>query len=185
MVHIDILMCNIIYIGEFMNKAFFLDRDGTINVDSGYVGNPDQVVLLPHAAEAIRRMNQAGYLVIVITNQSGVARGYYKMCDVDKVNSRIEELLAMENAHIDCFYVCPHLKGASVKEYDKDCECRKPKVGLFRQAISDFNLNAALCYACGDKIRDVEHLSEIGIPREHLYVMKDGLDLRSIGLENI
>lgn len=154
-----------------MNKAFLLDRDGTINVDTGYVGDPEKVELLPGAARSIRKMNEAGYLVIVISNQSGVARGYFTMEDVHRVNQRINELLAAEGAHIDAFYVCPHLKGAAVKKFDLDCLCRKPKTGLFRQAMEEYDLDPELCYACGDKARDVEHLPELGIPQDHLAIV--------------
>ena len=91
-----------------MNKAFFLDRDGTIIVDKHYLSNPNEVELLVGAAKAIRLMNEAGYKVIVVSNQSGVARGMFTMKDVDKVNQRLNQLLDMENAHIDAFYICPH-----------------------------------------------------------------------------
>ena len=160
-----------------VNKAFLLDRDGTINVDSGYVGDPEKLVLLPGAAQAIRKINDAGYLAIVISNQSGVARGYFTMQDVDKVNRRLNELLGEAGAHIDRFYSCPHLKGAPVKEYDVDCDCRKPGTGLFRRAIEENRLDPAVCYACGDKERDVERLSELGIPESQTVVLKrdDGL----------
>lgn len=154
-----------------MNKAFLLDRDGTINVDTGYVGDPEKVELLPGAARSIRKMNEAGYLVIVISNQSGVARGYFTMEDVHRVNQRINELLAAEGAHIDAFYVCPHLKGAAVKKFDLDCSCRKPKTGLFRQAMEEYELEPELCYACGDKARDVERLPELRIPQDHLAIV--------------
>ena len=157
-----------------MNKAFFLDRDGTVNVDTGYVGDPEKVTLMAGAARSIRKMNKAGYLVIVVSNQSGVARGYFTMEDVHRVNRKINELLATEGAHIDAFYVCPHLKGAAVKEFDLDCSCRKPKTGLFRQAIEEHDLEPELCYACGDKARDIERLPELGIPQSHLVIV-DGL----------
>ena len=150
-----------------MNKAFLLDRDGTINVDTGYVGDPDRVVLLPGVAEAIKLMNDHGYYVIVITNQSGVARGYFDMDAVHAVNDRINELLNAQGAHIDAFYICPHLKGAPVKKYDVDCNCRKPRLGLFQQAIKDFNLDPLQCYACGDKESDISNLPKIGIPRKN------------------
>ena len=154
-----------------MKKAFFLDRDGTINVDTGYVGNPNDVILLPGAAAAIRKMNDLDFLVIVVSNQSGVARGYFGLQDVKKVNQRINQLLKQEGAHIDEFYVCPHLKDAPVKAYDCDCDCRKPKLGLFRRAIAELNLDPQQCYGCGDKIRDVERLPELGIPKTHLKVL--------------
>ena len=160
----------------YVNKAFLLDRDGTINVDTGYVGDPEQVELLPGAAEAIRNMNKAGFLVIVVSNQSGVARGYFGLDAVKRVNDRINELLARQGAHVDAFYVCPHLKGGAVKEFDVECQCRKPRLGLFQKAIADFSLDPAQCYACGDRPRDVERLTELGIPPEHLAIA-DGVTM--------
>lgn len=156
-----------------MKKAFLLDRDGTINVDSGYVGAVKDVKLLPGAGEAIRRINQAGYLAIVVSNQSGVARGYFDINAVDQVNRRLNELLAEYNAHIDVFYYCPHLKNAEVAEFAVDCDCRKPRLGMFRRAIEEYELNPAKCYACGDKLRDVENLTQLGLPAAHLGVLQE------------
>ena len=161
--------------GNELNKAFLLDRDGTINIDTGYVGDPDKLELLPGAAEAIKMMNDEGYLVIVVSNQSGVARGYFTVQDVEKVNNRLDEMLKEKGAHIDGFYYCPHLPDGAVKEYALECECRKPKLGLFKQAIKDFELDPKLCYACGDKPRDVEGLETLGVPYSHLGVI-DGED---------
>lgn len=158
-----------------MNKAFLLDRDGTINVDTGYIGDPNKLELLPGAAEAIRMMNEAGYLVIVISNQSGVARGYFTVWDVERVNNSLNEMLKEKGAHIDAFYYCPHLADGVVKEYAVECDCRKPKLGLFKQAINDFDLEPKLCYACGDRLRDVKMLVELGIPVSHLGVI-DGIN---------
>lgn len=156
-----------------MRKAFFLDRDGTINVDKNYLREPEDLELLPGAATAIRAMNQAGYLVIVISNQSGVARGYFDISAVDRVNARLNRLLEGYGAHIDAFYYCPHLKEGLVPEYAVDCQCRKPKLGLFRRAIKEYDLEPSQCFACGDKLRDVEFLPQIGIPIEHLGVLSD------------
>lgn len=157
-----------------MRKAFFLDRDGTINVDFGYVGDPDDLKLLPGAAEAIKRMNDAGYLVVVISNQSGVARGYFGMKDVERVNARLNEMLGDLGARIDAFYFCPHLPGGSVKEFSVECRCRKPQLGLFEKAIEDFDLDVKKSFACGDKARDVENLSRIGFPDAHLGIIDGG-----------
>ncbi len=145
-----------------MNKAFFLDRDGTIIRDTGYVGSPDKLELMPGAAEGIRKMNEAGYLVIVISNQSGVARGYFTLDDMERVNRRLNEMLAEHGAHIDAFYICPHLKNGVISAYAMDCDCRKPNTGLFRRAIADFNLDITRCFACGDRERDVKPLKELG-----------------------
>lgn len=157
-----------------MNKAFFLDRDGTINKDTHYVGDPEKLELLPCAAEGIRRMNEAGYLVIVISNQSGVARGYFTEKDVKNINSRLNEMLGEYGAHIDAFYWCPHLPCGSVKEYAVECDCRKPKLGLFKKAIEDFDLDVRECFACGDKKRDVENLTRLGLPVSHLGIIDSG-----------
>lgn len=154
-----------------MNKAFFLDRDGTINVDTGYVGDPDTVKLLPGAAEAIKKMNDAGYLVIVISNQSGVARGYFGIENVDKVNARINELLSEHGAHIDAFYYCPHLETGTITTYSVKCSCRKPMPGLFKRAIEDYELDPVKCYACGDNPRDVEGAALVGVPNDHLKIV--------------
>lgn len=154
-----------------LNKAFFLDRDGTINVDTGYIGDPNKLELLPGAAEAIRMMNEAGYLVIVISNQSGVARGYFTVWDVERVNNSLNEMLKEKGAHIDAFYYCPHLADGVVKEYAVECDCRKPKLGLFKRAINDFDLEPKLCYACGDRQRDVDRIVELGVPVSHLGVV--------------
>lgn len=154
-----------------MKKAFFLDRDGTINVDTGYVGNPNNLTLLAGAAQAIHLMNEAGYLVIVISNQSGVARGFFGVNDVDAVNKRINELLQEENAHIDRFYYCPHLAKGIISEFAIECNCRKPKTGMFEQAVSDFNLDIDYCFACGDNIRDVVAPERIGVAKDHLGIL--------------
>lgn len=163
---------------KVLNKAFFLDRDGTINIDTGYVGDPDRLELVPKAAEAVKMMNDAGYLVIVISNQSGVARGYFTVEDVEKVNNKINDMLKEKGAHIDAFYCCPHLPEGTVKEYAVECDCRKPKSGLFKRAVRDYDLDVKECYACGDRERDVEGLAELGVPHSHLGIIdgenKDG-----------
>lgn len=155
-------------------KAFFLDRDGTINKDTGYISRVEDMVLLPGAAEAVRMLNEAGYLVIVVSNQSGVARGYYDISVAEATNRRLNELLEEEGAHIDAFYICPHHPEGAVKEYAVRCDCRKPGTALFERAIRDFGLDPSRCYACGDRARDVERLPELGIPGDHLGVL-DGV----------
>jgi len=154
-----------------LNKAFFLDRDGTINKDTGYVGNPTELELLPGAAEAIKMINEAGYLVIVISNQSGVARGYFSIKDVEQVNVRLNEMLMNRSAHIDAFYYCPHLPDGAVREFATICDCRKPKLGLFKKAIADFDLDPEQCYSCGDKERDISGLSQLGLLEAHLGII--------------
>lgn len=146
-----------------MNKAFFLDRDGTINVDTGYVGRTEDVRLLEGVGEAIHKMNQAGYLVIVVSNQSGIARGYMTMEDATAVNEEINEQLKRYGAHIDRFYMCPHYEHGSIPRYSIKCSCRKPELELFRTAIRENDIDAAASFAVGDKKRDVERVGELGI----------------------
>lgn len=151
-----------------MNKAFFLDRDGTINEDKGYIHRISDLKLLEGAAEAVRRMNQNGYKVIVVTNQSGVARGYFPYSKVIEINNALQELLQCEDAYIDRFYICPHHKDGVIKPYNIPCECRKPGLLLFEQARKDYDLDLEQCFAIGDKVSDIKNLHQIGIRRTGL-----------------
>jgi histidinol-phosphate phosphatase family protein len=129
--------------------AVFLDRDGTVNVDYGFVSKPENVKLLPGVVEAIRALNEAGIPVFIISNQSGVGRRLYTEEDVKVVNEEIRRQLAEKGARVDGFYYCPHAP-------DENCECRKPKIGLVRQAESEANLDLKHFYTIGDKLSDVE-----------------------------
>ena len=131
--------------------AAFLDRDGTIIEDASYVRDPDDVALIPGAANAIRRLNELGVVVIVVTNQSGIARGYLDLADYQRVQARLDELLAREGARIDATYMCPHLP-----EITGPCDCRKPGLGLYRQAIAEHDLDASRSLFAGDRWRDIE-----------------------------
>jgi D-glycero-D-manno-heptose 1,7-bisphosphate phosphatase len=129
--------------------AVFLDRDGTIIEDAGYLRQPEQVHLLPGSAE-IRRLNEAGLPVIVVTNQSGIARGILTADDYQATQRRVDELLEREGARIDAHYFCPHLP-----ELTGPCECRKPGLLLYRQAAERFDVNLKASWWVGDRIRDV------------------------------
>jgi histidinol-phosphate phosphatase family protein len=131
--------------------AAFLDRDGTIIRDAAYVRDPRDVELLPGAADAIKRLNERGIRVIVITNQSGIARGYLDAAAYELVRQRLDDLLAANGARVDATYMCPHLP-----EITGPCECRKPGLGLYRRAIADFDIDAARSLFTGDRWRDVE-----------------------------
>lgn len=158
-----------------MKKAFLLDRDGTINLDTGYVMSADDVVLLKGVGEAIQKIRKNGYLIIVISNQSGIARGYGTVKDVQNVNKKINELLLKEfQTEIDAFYYCPHHPMGIVKKYKIECNCRKPKVGLFKQAIKEWDLEPSLCIAAGDKSRDIEELNKLNITKTAIINEKDG-----------
>ena len=129
--------------------VLFLDRDGTVNVEVNYLSDPAGLQLLPGAAEAIRRFNAAGWAVVIITNQSGIGRGYFTAEDVAAVNAALVAALAAQGAHVDAIYVCPH-------HPDAQCACRKPKPALYQQALADLGLPDAPCVAVGDKMTDLE-----------------------------
>jgi len=136
--------------------AVFLDRDGTICEEVGYLARPDQVTLVPGSAQAIRRLNQAGVLAIVTTNQSGVARGYFTEEDVRAVHWRLRELLAEQGARLDAIYYCPHHAEQGTGPYRVNCDCRKPRPGMLLRAARELPVNLAASYVVGDKLADVE-----------------------------
>lgn len=135
--------------------AFFLDRDGVIIEEVGYLSDTRQMKLLPGAAGAIREMNRAGVPVLVITNQAGVARGYFTEDRVIELHRHLDRLLASYDAHIDRYYYCPHHPQATVEAYRLDCACRKPKPGMLYRAASEFGLSLADSVMVGDKMCDV------------------------------
>jgi len=137
------------------NKAVFLDRDGTINVEVGYLSNPEDLELIPGAARAVARLNDAGFVVVVVTNQAGVARGYFTEEDVIAVNRRMVEVLQQEGARIDGIYYCPHHPEFGGETYRKDCECRKPNTGMVKRAIADLDIDVSRSYVVGDHMGDV------------------------------
>jgi D-glycero-D-manno-heptose 1,7-bisphosphate phosphatase len=139
-------------------RAVFLDRDNTIIDDPGYLNDPDAVRLLPGAADAIRRLNDAGYAVVVATNQSGVARGRITERQLADVHERVRELLLEQGARLDAIYYCPYLAGveASVPRFRKDSALRKPKPGMLLRAASEMDLALPASWMVGDSARDVQ-----------------------------
>lgn len=133
-----------------LQPAVFLDRDGTIIEDRDYLGDPEGVYLLPGAAEAIAALNRAAWPVIVVTNQSGIGRGFFSEADYHAVAARMIELLTAEGASIDATYFCPHAPGVL-----PDCLCRKPSAGLFEQAAGERGLDLARSHYVGDRVRDL------------------------------
>jgi D-glycero-D-manno-heptose 1,7-bisphosphate phosphatase len=131
-------------------RAVFLDRDGTIIEDAGYLGDPLKVRLLPGAAAAIRQLNQRGFPVLVVTNQSGIARGLLSLEDYQATERRLDEVLAAEDAALDAHYFCPHLP-----EISGGCECRKPGTLLYRQAAERFGIELSRSWWIGDRVRDI------------------------------
>ncbi len=136
-------------------RAVFLDRDGTINVEKNYLYKIEDFEFIDGVLEALKKLSDAGFLLIIITNQSGIARGYYTEKDYEILNSWLLETFAKNGIKISASYFCPHLPDASVERYRTLCNCRKPNTGLFEQAVKDFNIDLKKSFAIGDKIRDL------------------------------
>lgn len=138
------------------SPAVFLDRDGTINEEMGYINHLSRFQIFPQAVPAIRRLNEAGLKVVVISNQSGVARGYFSLALVEKVNQRLTEILAAGGARLDGLYVCTHGP-------DEGCPCRKPKPELILRAAQDLDLDLTHSYLVGDRFKDLETAANAGV----------------------
>lgn len=137
------------------NRAIFLDRDGTINVEKGYLYKIQDFEYIEGVIEALKKLYEAGFLLAVITNQSGIARGYYTEEDFHKLNDWMKDDLNKKGVSIAGTYYCPHHPESMIHEYRINCECRKPRIGLFQQAANDFDIDMEHSYAIGDKYRDV------------------------------
>ena len=141
--------------------AVLLDRDGTINREIEYLSRPEQLELLPGAVEGMRRLQEAGYRLVIVTNQAGVARGFYGEEDVAVVHERLREMLRERGVEVDAVYYCPHHpegQGA----YRQQCACRKPGVGMYQRAARELNLDLARSVAIGDKVTDLLPGIELG-----------------------
>lgn len=136
--------------------AVFLDRDGTVSEEVGYLDSLTKLMLLPQAFAAIKKVNESGLKAVVLTNQSAVARGYITEEFVSEVHLRIQEMLGKRGAHIDAFYYCPHHPTEGRGDYTKLCDCRKPGIGMLLQAAQDLNIDLRLSYLIGDTVKDIE-----------------------------
>lgn len=137
-----------------MNKAVFFDRDGTINVEKNYLYKIEDFEFLPGAIDGMRMLQDVGYKLIIITNQSGIARGYYTEEDFRILNDWMLQELQRNGVGITHVYYCPHHPYAKIEQYRIQCDCRKPFLGLFEQAIRDYEIDLNGSYSIGDKIRD-------------------------------
>lgn len=150
-------------------KAIFLDRDGTINKYVGFLRNIDDFELIEGVAEAIKLINQSGYLAIVVTNQPVIARGEVTWDELNEMHKKMATLLGKEGAYVDGIYICPHHPDKGFEgerpEYKIDCDCRKPKPGLLLQAAKDFNIDLSESYMIGDSHRDVEAGENAGVKK--------------------
>jgi len=146
-----------------LRPTAFLDRDGVLNVDRGYPHKPEDLELMPSAAAAVGLLNAAGYRVIVVTNQSGVARGFFPESAVQVFNAHLREVLQQQGARIDAFYYCPHHPDGTVEGLAIHCACRKPKPGLLEQAARDWPIERGRSFLIGDKDDDMAAARAFGI----------------------
>lgn len=154
--------------GPTAQGAVFLDRDGVLNQDTGYPYRPEQIVWTPGAAAAVRRLNQAGFLVFVVTNQSGVARGYYSEADVQALHRWMASELVIQGARIDGWRYCPHHPNAAVPAYRLACACRKPAPGMLLSLMEAWPVDRRRSFLIGDKASDLQAARTAGLAA-HLF----------------
>lgn len=145
------------------DKAVFLDRDGVLNVDVDYLYKIEDLQWVKDAREALAYLNSKGYKLFVVTNQSGIARGYYTVQDMQKLHEYMQSELLKMQAKIEKFYYCPHHKEGKIAEYAIDCSCRKPKPGMLLQAMAEYAVDKEYSFLVGDSKRDVEAAEAAGI----------------------
>jgi D-glycero-D-manno-heptose 1,7-bisphosphate phosphatase len=139
-----------------LRRAVFLDRDGTVNVEREYLHRTEEFAFITGAPEAIRLLKGAGFLVIVVTNQSGIARGYFDEAAVHRLHRYMDEQLARSGTSVDAYYLCPHHPHHGIGDYRRVCGCRKPLPGMLIEAAADYSIDLASSYVVGDKLADVE-----------------------------
>ena len=146
-----------------MSRAVFIDRDGTISEEVGYINHPSRFRVFPYAAAAIKQLNDAGWLAIVVTNQAGVARGYFSEDMIKTVHTVMTKDLENGGARLDAVYYCAHHPSVGEPPYRFDCDCRKPKPGLISHAARDFNIDLGESWMVGDRYSDVELARNAGV----------------------
>ena len=149
------------------SAAVFLDRDGVINVDSGYVVDWDSFVFLPGVIEAMRTLCEAGYALVIVTNQSGIGRGFYTEEEFHVLTERMRDELTRQGVLIAGVYFCPHLPEATLPHYRKTCDCRKPRPGLINRALEELDIDLTRSAMVGDKDSDMQAALAAGIPRRY------------------
>lgn len=145
-----------------MKPAIFMDRDGTLSHEVGYVNHPSRFRLYPWSVDAVRLINRSGFLAVVVTNQAGVARGYFPESLVLEVHAGLETALAAGGARLDGLYYCPHHPSVGEPPYRKDCDCRKPRPGLLQRAAEELGVDLKRSYVVGDRLSDMELAWNVG-----------------------
>ncbi len=147
-----------------MNQAVFLDRDGTLSEEVGYVNHIDRFRVYPWSPGAVRLLNEAGFRVVIVTNQSGVARGYFPESLLHETHAKLQEVLAREGARVDAIYYCPHHPDGKVAAFRQRCSCRKPGTALLEKAARDLDIDLASSYLVGDRYNDLETGFRVNTP---------------------
>jgi D-glycero-D-manno-heptose 1,7-bisphosphate phosphatase len=142
--------------------AVFLDRDGTLVEEAGYLDRIERLVFFPYSVDAVRLLNDAGLAVVIVTNQAGVARGIFREAFVAEAHDHVRTRLEAGGARVDGFYYCPHHPDASIERYRLACDCRKPQPGMLRHAASDLGLDLARSFVIGDRWHDLEAGQAVG-----------------------
>lgn len=145
-----------------MKRAVFMDRDGTVSDEVGYLNHVSRLRVFPFSASAIRKINDASMLAVLVTNQAGVARGYFPETMIGDVHDRLVDELGREGARLDAIYYCPHHPSAGEPPYRADCDCRKPRPGMLRRAAEEHDVDLAGSYVVGDKYSDVKLAHAVG-----------------------
>jgi D-glycero-D-manno-heptose 1,7-bisphosphate phosphatase len=158
-------------------RAAFIDRDGVINVDAAYVYRVEDFVFLPGAIEALRQLQRAGYLIVVITNQSGIARGMYTEDDYQRLTLHMQSQLAAAGVHLSAVEYCPHLPDADIEVYRQDCSCRKPGTGMLLRAALALNIDLSASILVGDRASDIQAGRSAGVGRS--WIVRSGHPLSS------
>jgi D-glycero-D-manno-heptose 1,7-bisphosphate phosphatase len=138
------------------NKCVFLDRDGVIIKDVGYLKYPEGIIIFQDVIESLKRLQEANFLLIIVTNQAGIAKGFFTEADLEAVHKKLNSIFIKEGVIIDGLYYCPHHKDGTLKPYSIECNCRKPNTGMVLKAKDKFNINLNKSFMIGDKDSDIE-----------------------------
>jgi D-glycero-D-manno-heptose 1,7-bisphosphate phosphatase len=144
------------------SPAIFMDRDGTLSHEVGYVNHPSRFRLFPYAVDAVRLINRGGFRAVLVTNQAGVARGYFPESVIHEVHAGLQAALADGGARLDGIYYCPHHPSAGEPPYRLDCDCRKPRPGLVQRAAAELGIDLARSYVVGDRLGDLQLAWNVG-----------------------